>query len=714
MQFDMPRILSKTITKLAILFSASLINHASIALAPSKDSLISTETKVEVAGAEHSKSSPPIDATLTEAPAKVPIMEQRYHYELAKSALKNKDFETYREHYNRLDTYPLKPYLDYSEIKQSLLTVDLNQVNRFLETNKGAFLETRLREQVLFTLATQEKWREFLKYYSPNLGHVEIECYNVYAKFHLGNAEALDETAKLWTRGKSQPKACDRLFKVWRKHGGLTSDIAWKRFNAALDKREYSLARYVSSLLDDKYLGYAQQMMALNSRPSLITRRRNYSEQSPEMQMVIAHGIRRYARKHPLKALDQWELYEAQQLFPKSISTETKVYLTNRLTSKGHIDEASALVSHSSELQQKSVIERMLREALRSQQYDKVLSYLDHLSEKDKQSDRWLYWRARALDTIAQHVDQEKADKPHIEMKAADAFAQVKSGKHNTESMDIYTKLSKKRSFYGFLSADKLKRAYSLEHKSAEVEPSTLLIVETIPALQRAKELWLKGSHGEAQAEWVFATRAMNSRELIAAGKLARQWGWYNKGIQAMISGHHWDYLDIRFPLAYQETVNDISSQTKVESTLIYAIARQESAFLETAKSSAGAMGLMQLMPGTAKQTARKTGIKHRASDLYDPAHNIYLGTSYLNELLNKFGGNRILAAAAYNAGPHRVKRWIARNPQELPFDVWIETIPFKETRGYVQNVLSFSIIYAHQMGKTKEFITENEAKSLL
>jgi len=161
--------------------------------------------------------------------------------------------------------------------------------------------------------------------------------------------------------------------------------------------------------------------------------------------------------------------------------------------------------------------------------------------------------------------------------------------------------------------------------------------------------------------------------------------------------------------LAYKKEIDLAAHKTKMDANLIYAVARQESAFSEKARSSAGAMGLMQLMPSTAKQTARKAGVPYKRNDLYSANTNVHLGSQYLNQLLQKYDGNRILATAAYNAGPHRVNKWL-KDKGDINFDVWIETIPFKETRGYVQNVLAYSVIYAHRLGKSGTMITEKEA----
>jgi soluble lytic murein transglycosylase len=234
--------------------------------------------------------------------------------------------------------------------------------------------------------------------------------------------------------------------------------------------------------------------------------------------------------------------------------------------------------------------------------------------------------------------------------------------------------------------------------------------------MARARELWLIGEKNLARIEWYYGLKTLDTEQIIAAGELARDWGWYNSGIVAMITGNLWDHLNLRFPLAYNDAIAQAAINTQLDKALIFAIARQESAFAEDAQSHAGARGLMQLMPATAKQQAASSGVKnHTTSDLFKPEHNIQLGSEYLGGLLTQFKGNRILATAAYNAGPHRVKQWLGTPVIEKPADVWVETIPFKETRQYVQNVLTYSVIYNYRMDdKFKmngNLLRENERK---
>ena len=612
------------------------------------------------------------------------IANQRYHYELAKSAIAKEDWDKFNAYYALLGDYPLTPYLDFALLKRDLPQLPLKQIDLFLASNKGAFLETRAREQLLYALAKQKEWSLYQQYYREELQPKELHCFQLLARINTGDKTAFDDVANIWIHPKSLPKSCDPLFKAWRNNLGLTNEVAWARFTAAMQAKNTGLARYVRNQMTGETKAYASQFLMIHAYPYRVKNRKLFYEINTKNQQIIAHGVKRVARKDPKLALKYWEGYESRQLFDEKIATDAKLSIAKRLMFKGFISEAENLIQQSAALKQASVVEQFLRESLKAQQWEKVIQWIDYLDPEKQDSDRWQYWRARAQESLG---IEDTAD----------------------ENLAIYQNLAKNRSFYGFLAADILGSPYSLTDRSDKADPSTVQIVTQMPEIRRAKELWLRGNYPEAQAEWLFVTKKMNPKELKAAGTLAAEWGWHNKGIMAMISGGHWDHLEVRFPLAYQNEIQRVSNETKVEIPLLYAITRQESAFKEHAKSHAGAMGLMQLLPSTAKQTARKNGIKIQKKDLLNPATNLSLGGHYLSELLDKFNGNRILAAAAYNAGPHRVSRWL-NDTSQVPFDVWIETIPFHETRGYVQNILAFSVIYAQKLGQTTSFITELEA----
>jgi soluble lytic murein transglycosylase len=204
-----------------------------------------------------------------------------------------------------------------------------------------------------------------------------------------------------------------------------------------------------------------------------------------------------------------------------------------------------------------------------------------------------------------------------------------------------------------------------------------------------------------ARAEWNYALERMSDKEQLAVAQIALNLGWYDQSIRTANHAEAKDALKYRFPDAFREPLMSYSKQNSLQSPWVFAVARQESMFIYDAKSPAGALGLLQVMPETAKRTASKNGIPYsNSSNLLEPQKNIQIGSAYLRNMLDFFDNDPVLATAAYNAGPGRVQQWLAVRP--TTDDVWVETIPFKETRQYVQNVLAFTVLYAHRLDMDK------------
>lgn len=631
-------------------------------------------------------SSTQIAAQGVQVDADTVLASQRFHYQKARTALAQNNAKAYAEHYAQLGDYPLKPYLEFGKLRRDLRHMPFDDIDAFIDQYYGSFLESRLRSHLLTSLASRERWADFMRYYQPSFSSVTMRCHAINARLRTGDKSAFAEVPDIWLAGQSQPDACDPVFRQWRQAGLMTEDLVWQRLHLAVQNDQLTLARYLSTLLKE-HKAVADLYFRVHNNPRLVLQRDQFRSQNLPTQHVIAHGIRRLARSQPLDAIYHWELYEAQQLFPEDLSLETKLFLVQRLIREGHAQEAQHLLSYSHVLREQGLVEEIIRRALADQDWARVNESILLLDRFNQQSERWQYWRARAQDEL------------NVTFSGFPA------------SQEVYSTLAQNRSFYGFISAHKVRKEYALVDDSSPIPEAILVQVQQMDGMRRASELWLLGNTNEARAEWLHASRSMNEQQLLAAGELAREWGWYNTGIQAMISGNMWNQLTTRFPLAYREQIDRVATDLQVEPTLIYAIARQESAFDTAARSPAGATGLMQLMPGTAVYTARKAGIQHRGNqDLLDAEHNMLLGGHYLNYLLKQYEGNRILAAAAYNAGPSRVNRWLSEAGKERPFDVWIETIPFRETRHYVQNVLSFSVIYGYRLGQPVTLISPEEA----
>ena len=285
---------------------------------------------------------------------------------------------------------------------------------------------------------------------------------------------------------------------------------------------------------------------------------------------------------------------------------------------------------------------------------------------QERAAEEWRYWRGIALQQLGR-----------------------------TEAADtLLGELASERSFYGFLAADELGIPYSFEHTQVAADDELLADMATRLDLIRARELFLVGLDGRGRSEWQAAVSYFSPAEKLQAAILADRWGWHSRAISTAASVGEYDDLRLRYPLPFRADFEQHASTAQIPATWAYGVARSESLFMRDVRSSAGAIGLMQLMPATGRSVAREINLPYSGWDtLTDPDSNIRLGTTYLAQMAERYAGNRILATAAYNAGPHRVDRWM---PAQGSVDarIWVENIPFNETRGYVRRVMAAETIF--------------------
>ena len=630
-------------------------------------------------------------ATKTAAAKPDPRQIERQIYNQAQKALNNKDMAEYKRLLKQLQGYPLLPYLEYQELTDRLFTLPKQDVQTFFAHYPDSFLSERLTHRWLRTLAQRERWADYQQFYDKRLTDPELACLNLRARLATGDKAALNDVAPLWNINKAQSKACDPVFAEWKKAGFMTPDLIWERHLKALSAGDKGMTSYLANLLPAADRPMATLLQQVDANPRLLKQTTKFSKQSPKMKTVILYGLEKLARTNAKDALALWHLYDAQQLFNDDDRVNIKYQIALRLLYQDHEVDAEKLVASTPNLTRVDLLEWLLRESLRKQNWERVNEWLARLPDEARKTERWRYWQARAMEEL--EIKEVNGETP----------------------ASIYASVAPERSFYGFLASDKTGVNYHLLDRPMTFTEDQVNAVENAPGILRAREFFVRGEIGAANREFFFTTRRMPLENMVIAGRLAEKLGWYRNGIQVMAEAQYWDDLQVRFPIVYQEHVTKAAQQTSVNPLFIFAVTRQESAFVHDAKSPAGAVGFMQLLPATAKQTAQKNGLSFTPQDLIMPEKNIALGSRYLDHLLGVFGGNRILAAAAYNAGPTRVKKWLNKDKgAQLPYDVWIETIPYKETRGYVQNVLSFSVIYAYRLGQETNFVTPAEANRQL
>jgi len=613
--------------------------------------------------------------------------EQRRQYQDIIYWIKTGQRSRYLKAKDQLRDYPLYPYLEYTDKIYRLSRQTPDSIMAFVESHRDMPLANQLLQNWLYNLAKRGEWQIFLEHYDLETATRKNSCFYAYALSTQDRMqEALDHAERLWLVDFSQPDECDSIFKVWQISGSLSPEVAWERFSLVLQANKTDLARYLVRFLSREDKKFASSYLLVHRRPTNIKQLDKFKSEDSKTREIVLHGVKRLSRSEPVEALETLVKYESMHTFEADHLTETYVYIGKKLANS--LDPNNQIEGLPVDLQDHpDLTEARIRMALRKGNQSQALVLISLLPAKDQEQSGWRYWKARALNDSNDPTNQDIAT-------------------------SIFSELAESRTFHGFLSADRLQKDYNFDDQPSDVTTEEIVALEQTPGIQRALELLTINERNRARREWSFTTRDFSSWEKKIAARVAQKWGWYKPAIQSLIEAKAWNDLEYRFPIAYPDEFIRNARVADIPLSWSFAIARQESAFMPDAKSPMGAYGLMQLMPSTAKRMARRTGVPFKYNrELTDPSLNIKLGSEYLGRMLRRFDNNRIFASAAYNAGPGNVDNWI--NP-ELPLDVWIETIPFTETRNYVQNILMFSAIYGRLLKQNQPFIYRHEFEDFL
>lgn len=618
------------------------------------------------------------------AHAAAPLAQQRQLYDEASRALERNDPTPYLRNRAALNGYPLEAYLAYSELLLRLPSASDAEVEQFLNQHGDLPQMGELKVRWLRDVAARGDWARFNRYYSADANSTELDCLAAEGQFAQGQqAAALESAKRLWLTGKDVPmSSCVRVFGRWQAQGGLNESYIWQRLELAAENKNYSLANNLQqSLVTPRVREAGQLLLDLAQKPEQLAQRPRVPADASSAE-AVAFGLRRLARQDAPLAAELLAYYRTQ--LPFSAEDEANTGRSIALTLAKRFD-ASALplfAQYDPDLRDATGNEWRLRLLLRLGRFAEAHQLTQKLPAEQATHSRWRYWQARSLQ-LAQPGNQ-------------------------AVSM-LYQNVANERDFYGFMAADYLAQPYRIDHRPAVIAPSVAEKVRRTPGIQRAIELNALGQTTDGRREWYHASRQFDRDALIAQARLGYNMGWYFPAIRTISQARYWDDLDVRFPVVHRDTFAREANTRGISTTWAFAITRQESGFMSDARSGVGAMGLMQLMPDTARETARKFSIPLRSpQQTLDPEVNIQLGAAYLSQVYRQFDSNRILASAAYNAGPGRVRQWL-RDGNAQPVDVWIETIPFDETRQYVQNVLSYAVIYGEKLGNPQKLIEPHE-----
>ena len=610
------------------------------------------------------------------------LAQQRLYYDQAKQALAKGDSGPYRRYADALRDYPLEPYLAYDELTARLKSAPDSEVEAFLAEHRDLPQIRWMKLRWLRLLAQRGDWARFERHYTPDLEFPELDCLQGIAHLERGRtADGWSTAERLWLVGKSQPGECDPLFDRWAAAGQLTEARRWERVRLAVESGNDSLARFVAKGLVTRQRE-AALLFEVAQKPELVASPERFRPTSEAMSDVVGLGLRRLARQDAEKALRLLEVHARQQAF----SNTEKVALARQigLTLARRFDPRALAVGERFDPNppDATLSEWRARLLLRLGRWNEAHALIERFPPALAETSRWRYWKARSLELARND---------------------------STQTTLLYKPVAQERDFYGFLSADRIQAPYRLNHQPLPLNEQVFQSVKRAPAIRRALEFHARGQVVDARREWYNATRFFTREEQVAQARVAYDMAWYFPAIRTISQAQYWDDLDIRFPMAHRDSLVQAARARDIHPSWAFAITRQESGFMADAKSHVGATGLMQLMPATAKETAKRYGIPLASpQQLVNPATNIQLGTAYLSQVYNQFKGNRVLASAAYNAGPGRVRQWL-RDAHHLSFDVWIESIPFDETRQYVQNVLTYSVIYGQKLNTPQPLVEWHE-----
>jgi soluble lytic murein transglycosylase len=605
--------------------------------------------------------------------------DQRSTFLRAEQALARGSSKEFEQLSKGLRDYPLYPYLEYQALSKRLERASTSEVGRFLETYEATPLADQLRASWLDQLADQRRWSDYLKFYDGSRSTSQ-RCNHLHALIVSGKADlAMPQVDEIWLHGRSQPSDCDPVFDAWSKAGHRTPDLVWRRIEKAMEAGEWRLANYLGRYLSNTDQAWVKRWILLHRNPERAAQTEQFHTTHPYREAMLSHAVRRLARWDGTQALTLWQEIKPHYPFSRAQILDTEHYIVRNLVRTPGAAAYAFIRSVEVGQDDLKVHEARIRAALLREDWPQVMRWIAALPREERDKEHWTYWLARALEGTG------------------DA----------TAAKALYAKVAGERSYYGFLAADRIGIEYHLYHAETPASEQLVEQIANMDSVKRAHELFALKRWIEGRREWRTATSGMDAEQLKAAAKLAEQRGWHDQAIFTLARTGYWDDLELRFPLEHAKLVEENARRHGIDNAWVFAVMRQESAFMDDAQSHAGAMGLMQLMPATARSVARKVLKRKppRRHELFQPDTNIALGSAYLKQMKGQLGDSAILATAAYNAGPHRVARWLPE--RTLPADIWIELVPFKETRGYLRRVLAYTVIYEKRMGRTPTRLNE-------
>src|SRR5688572_8968487 len=569
--------------------------------------------------------------------------------------------------------HPLYGWVEYAALRRSVDTLPNTQAQAFLTRYRGQAVAEAFREIWLAALSRRQDWPAFRAAWAPSIKDMTLRCAELDARQATGAADAqwVSDAQALWrSSGKSLPSTCDAPFAILASKGGLSPALRWERIEKAAAEWQPGVMRSAARGLPSDELALANDYAAF---VDAVHERALTWPKTPRSRLIASHGLARLAKSVPQSGDAQLDKYANALGFTEQDRGRVLYQAALWTVASYEPESARRLNAVPASAYDDRLHEWRVREAMARSDWRAALAAIRKMGDKQRADSRWTYFAAR--------LSELTGDK---------AGAQA-----------LYREAARKPEFHGFLAADRIDQPYTLCPWIPQDSVAAKTTVARDPAIVRALALYQLDRRGWAQREWDEALSRFDDTQRRLAVEVAQKNGWFDRAVFALgkdpagnAKPDELRLYQLRFPLHHDATIRREAAKNNLDPAWIAAEIRAESVFDPRARSQANAMGLMQVLPGTGMEVARKLGVPWGgANSLYHADTNIILGSAYLRQLLDKYGGQPYFAIAGYNAGPAPLARWQSQRPGMDP-DFWIETISYKETRDYVARVLAFSTLY--------------------
>lgn len=595
----------------------------------------------------------------------------RQKFQLAVKELRSGAGPRYQLLRQELADYPLAMYLDALVIEGNLHYATADEMKTFMASAGDSPLAMRTLRSFVRHKVEDRRWQTIIEVTDRSDLSTELSCHRAHALLNRRRASsAIPLLNNAWSVGKSQIKACDPAFKTWFKHSGPTDDVVWERALKAADARNSYLLRYLQRFASRDLKRSLADLAEIYRRPDRVTQK--VRGRAVHQRDIAYVGVKRLARVNPGKAYNALQELKTRFDFETGQLSEMHGLIVRHSLFAKSAAPAQWILEQLMALDDDELTEIHLRAKIETADWTGFREAYTWLSAEKQSTDEWRYWRAIAAG-------------PGEAELAQTTFEQLAEG----------------RGFHAYLAATTLAKPLSLGMVPDAAEET---ITASHAVVKRVSELLALGMDWEARTE--FRSGLDEPDIALSLAELAASSERHSWAIEAAAAAGAWGRVDLRFPLVFEDEFESAAKESGLSVEALLAVARRESALSPDAVSEVGARGLMQLMPSTARLTARKHNYRYSRSRLMRPGYNTAVGGLYYADLIDNYGGNRVLALAAYNAGPNRVRRW---REGGLSVARWVDTIPFKETREYVRAVLAYNVIYSLKAGIAVDFLSESE-----